>query len=131
LYLTTGWYWDMNAKTRAFSKRFFALTKREPTMNQAGYYSAVMAYLNAVKAVGSTDADKVMAQLHKTKIDDMFTSDGVIRPDGLMEHTMYVMQVKKPSESKYPWDYYKLVKTMSGDEAFGKLADSACPLVKH
>ncbi|MGH6777873.1 MAG: ABC transporter substrate-binding protein [Bradyrhizobium sp.] len=131
LYLTTGWYWDMNAKTRAFSKRFFALTKREPTMNQAGYYSATMTYLNAVKAVGTTDSDKVMAQLHKTKINDMFTSNGVIRPDGLMEHEMYIMQVKKPSESKYPWDYYKLVKTMSGDEAFGKLADSACPLVKH
>ena len=131
LYLTTGWYWDLNDKTRAFAKRYFAKTGREPTMNQAGYYSATMTYLNAVKAAGTTDSDKVMDQLHKMKIDDMFTSNGHIRPDGLMEHEMYIMQVKKPEESKHPWDYYKLVQTMSGEEAFGKLSDSACPLVKH
>lgn len=129
LYLTTGWYWDLNDKTRAFAKRYFEKTKREPTMNQAAYYSATMTYLNAVKAVNSTDADKVMAQLHKVKIDDMFTSDGKIRADGLLEHEMYIMQVKKPSESKYPWDYYRLVSTMTGEQAFGKLSDSACPLV--
>ena len=131
LYLTTGWYWDLNDKTRAFAKRYFEKTKREPTMNQAAYYSATLTYLNAVKAVGSTDPDKVMAQLRKTKIDDMFTSNGIIRPDGLMQHDMYIMQVKKPKESKYPWDYYRLVHTMSGEEAFGKLADSACPLITH
>jgi branched-chain amino acid transport system substrate-binding protein len=130
LYLTTGWYWDLNDKTRAFSKRFFEKTGREPTMTQAAYYSATLAYLNAVKAANSTATDKVMAELHKMKIDDMFTSDGHIRPDGLMEHDMYIMQVKKPSESKYPWDYYRLVQTMSGDEAFGKLSESTCPLVK-
>ncbi len=90
-----------------------------------------MTYLNAVKSVGSTDSDKVMAQLRKAKINDMFTANGVIRPDGLMEHDMYIMQVKKPEESKYPWDYYRLVHTMSGDQAFGKLSDSACPLVTH
>ena len=84
-----------------------------------------------MKAVGTTDSDKVMEELHKTKIDDMFTDDGVIRPDGLMEHSMYVMQVKTPAESKAPWDYYKIVKKMSGEEAFGKLADSTCPLVKQ
>ncbi|MDE2364426.1 MAG: ABC transporter substrate-binding protein [Hyphomicrobiales bacterium] len=130
LYLTTGWYWDLNDKTRAFSKRYFEKTKREPTMNQAAYYSATLAYLNAVKAAGSTDSDKVMDELHKMKIDDMFTSNGKIRADGLMEHEMYIMQVKTPEESKYPWDYYKLVKTMDGETAFGKLSDSACPLVK-
>jgi branched-chain amino acid transport system substrate-binding protein len=130
LYLTTGWYWDLNDKSRAFAKRYFAKTQREPTMNQAGYYSATMAYLNAVKSAGSTDSDKVMAELRKMKIDDMFTSNGHIRPDGLMEHEMYIMQVKKPEESKYPWDYYKLVETMSGEEAFGKLSDSACPLAQ-
>ena len=129
LYLTTGWYWDLNDKTRAFAKRYYAKTQREPTMNQAGYYSATLTYLNAVKAAGTTDSDKVMAELKKMKIDDMFTGNGHIRPDGLMEHDMYIMQVKKPEESKGPWDYYKLVQTMSGEEAFGKLSDSACPLV--
>ena len=99
-------------------------------MNQAAYYSATLTYLNAVKAAGSTDADKVMDELHKAKISDMFTDNGVIRADGLMEHQMYVMQVKKPSESKSDWDFYKLVKTMPGEQAFGKLADSTCPLVK-
>ena len=130
LYLTTAWYWDLNEKTRAFAKRFFDKTGVQPTMNQAGYYSATLTYLNAVKAAGTTDADKVMDELRKAKIDDMFTDHGVIRADGLMEHDMYVMQVKKPSESKGAWDYYKLVKTMPGDQAFGKLSDSVCPLAK-
>ncbi len=130
LYLTAAWYWDLNDKTRAFAKRFFDKTGVEPTWNQAAYYSATMTYLNAVKAAGTTDADKVMDELHKAKIDDMFTDNGVIRADGLMQHDMYVMQVKKPSESKGPWDYYRVVKKMSGEEAFGKLSDSTCPLVK-
>ena len=130
LFLTDGWYWDLNDKSREFGKRFLAKVNREPTMSQAAYYSATMNYLNAVKAVGTTDADKLMEQLHKNKIDDMFTSNGVIRPDGLMEHDMYIMQVKSPAESKGPWDFYKVVATMKGDEAFGKLTDSACPLVK-
>jgi len=129
LYLTAAWYWDLDDKTRAFSKRFFEKTGVEPTWDKAAYYSATLAYLEAVKAVGSTDPDKVMEQLRKTKIDDMFTDDGTIRADGLMVHAMYVMQVKKPSESKYPWDYYRVVQKMSGEQAFGKLADSTCPLV--
>jgi branched-chain amino acid transport system substrate-binding protein len=131
LYLTTGWYWDLNDKSRAFAKRYFAKTQRMPTMNQAGYYSATMTYLNVVKKIGTTDPDKVMAELKKTTVNDMFATNGKIRTDGLMEHEMYVMQVKKPDESKHPWDYYRLVQTMSGEEAFGKLADSACPLVTH
>ncbi|MDE3176856.1 MAG: ABC transporter substrate-binding protein [Pseudomonadota bacterium] len=130
LYLTAAWYWDLNDKSRAFSKRFMEKTGVEPTFNQAAYYSATMTYLNAVKAAGTTDSDKVMEELHKAKIDDMFTADGHIRPDGLMEHSMYVFQVKTPAESKGPWDFYKLVETMSGEAAFGKLADSTCPLVK-
>jgi len=130
LYLTTGWYWDTDDRTRAWAKRYFEKMKKEPTMNQAAYYSATLAYLNAVKAVGSTDSDKVMAQLKKMKIDDMFTNNGHIRPNGLMVHDMYVMQVKTPAESKYPWDYYKLVKKMSGEEAFGPLSASTCPLLK-
>ncbi|MBI3699292.1 MAG: ABC transporter substrate-binding protein [Afipia sp.] len=132
LYLTTSWYWDLNDKTRAFGKRYFEKTKREPTENQAAYYSATLTYLNAVKAAGTTDPDKVMEQLHKATVNDMFATGGKIRADGLMEHQMYVMQVKTPAESKYPWDYYKLVQTMSGDEAFGKLADNkACQLLTH
>ena len=130
LILTTGWYWDNNEETRAFGKRFFEKMKREPTMNQAGVYSATLTYLKAVKAVGSTDPDKVMAELKRAKINDMFAKNGYIRADGLMVHEMYVMQVKTPEESKYPWDYYKLVKTMTGEEAFGPLSDSTCPLVK-
>jgi branched-chain amino acid transport system substrate-binding protein len=130
LYLTTGWYWDLNDDTRAFAKRFFAKTQREPTMNQAAYYSATMQYLKAVKTVGSTDSDKVMAELRKTKINDVFTKDGYVRADGLMVHTMYVMQVKTPAESKYPWDYYKVIKVMTGDEADGTQPDASCPLIK-
>jgi len=130
LYLTTAWYWDLNDKTRAFGKRFLEKTGVEPTMNQAAYYSATLTYLNAVKAAGTTDSDKVMDELHKAKIDDMFTEAGIIRADGLMEHPMYVMQVKTPAESKGPWDLYKVVQKLSGEDAFGKLADSTCPLVK-
>lgn len=130
LYLTDGWYWDLNDETRAFGKRFFAKVKRMPTMDQAGYYSATLQYLKAVKAVGSTDSDKVMAELKKNKINDMFAKDGYIRADGLMVHDMYVYQVKKPSESKYPWDYYRVIKVMKGDEAFGATPDASCPFLK-
>jgi branched-chain amino acid transport system substrate-binding protein len=127
LYLTTAWYWDLNSETRAFGKRFFDKTHKEPTMNQAGYYSATMTYLNAVKAAGTTDGDKVMAELKKTKINDMFAKGGYIRADGAMIHDMYVMQVKSPQESKYPWDYFKVVKVMNGEEAFGPIT-GLCPL---
>ena len=130
LYLTTGWYWDTNDKTRAFSKRFFDKMKRQPTMNQAAYYSATLTYLNAVKAAGTTDSDKVMAQMKSAKINDMFVAGGYIRQDGVMIHPMFVMQVKTPAESKYPWDYYKVVKIMDGEEAFGPMSASTCPLVK-
>ena len=127
LYLTTGWYWDLSPETRAFAKRFFAKVNRQPTMDQAGIYSATLTYLKAVKAVGGTDSDKVMAELKRTRINDMFAKDGYIRADGVMIHQMYVMQVKSPQESKYPWDYYKIVKRMSGEEAFGPIT-GLCPL---
>jgi branched-chain amino acid transport system substrate-binding protein len=130
LVLTTAWYWDLDDRTRAFAKRFNEKVKRMPTFPQAAVYSATLTYLNAVKAAGTTDSDKVMDELHKTKINDAFVQDGVIRPDGLLEHDMYIAQVKTPAESKGEWDYYKIIKTMKGEEAFGKLADSACPLVK-
>lgn len=127
LYLTTGWYWDLNPDTRAFAKRYFAKMNKEPTMDQAGIYSATLTYLKAVKAVGATDSDKVMAELKRMKINDMFATGGYIRADGVMIHDMYVMQVKSPQESKYPWDYYKVVKKMNGEEAFGPIT-GLCPL---
>ena len=127
LYLTTAWYWDMTDESRAFSRRFFEKMNKEPSMVQAAYYSATMNYLKAVKAVGTTDSDRVMAELKRTKINDMFTKGGYIRADGLMIHDIYVMQVKSPQESKYPWDYYKVVKVMSGEQAFGPIT-GLCPL---
>jgi branched-chain amino acid transport system substrate-binding protein len=102
LYLTTAWYWDLNAETRAFGRRYFDKMKKYPSMTQAGDYSATMTYLNAVKAAGTTDADKVMLELKKMKINDMFTKAGYIRGDGVMINDKYVMQVKSPQESKYP-----------------------------
>jgi branched-chain amino acid transport system substrate-binding protein len=104
--------------------------KKEPTMLQAAYYSATLSYLQAVKAAGTTDSDKVMAALRKQKINDLFVKGGYIRADGLLVHDMYVMQVKSPAESKYPWDYYRLVRTIPGEEAYGPLSDSTCPLLK-
>ncbi|MBC7857416.1 MAG: ABC transporter substrate-binding protein [Burkholderiaceae bacterium] len=130
MYLTDGWYWDMNADTRAWAKRYFDKMKKEPSMLQAADYSATATYLKAVKALGTDDADKVMAHLKKTKISDMFTKDGQIRPDGRMVHDMYLMEVKKPSESKYPWDYYKLVATVPGAQAYVTKAESKCSLWK-
>jgi branched-chain amino acid transport system substrate-binding protein len=127
LYLTTPWYWDLNPDARAFGKRYFDKMKKYPSMIQSGSYSATMTYLNAVKAAGTTDADKVMSELKKSKINDMFAKGGYIRADGVMIHDMYVMQVKSPQESKYPWDYYKVVKVMSGEEAFGPIT-GRCPL---
>ena len=127
LYLTDGWYWDLDDETRAFAKRFFAKMNRQPTMDHGGAYSATLTYLKAVKAAGTTDADKVMAQLKKDKINDMFAKGGYIRADGAMIHEMYVMQVKTPQESKHPWDYYRLIRKMSGEEAFGPIT-GLCPL---
>ncbi|HEY3784072.1 MAG TPA: ABC transporter substrate-binding protein [Steroidobacteraceae bacterium] len=129
LYLTTGWYWDLNEQTRSFGKRYFAKMKRMPTMDQSGYYSATLTYLKAVKATGTTDSAKVMAELKKMKINDIFTQNGYIRADGVMIHDMFVMQVKSPKESKYPWDYYRLVKQMPGEEAFGPIT-GLCPLAR-
>ena len=119
LTLTTGWYWDLNPDSRAFEKRFADVMHSVPTMDHAGAYSATLTYLKAVKAAGTTDSDKVMAQLKKMKINDAFAKDGYIRPDGVMIHDMYVMQVKTPAESKYTYDYYKVIKVMKGEEAFG------------
>lgn len=130
MYLTDGWYWDANAETRAWSKRYFEKMKKEPSMLQAADYSAAANYLKAVKAVGSDDTEKVMAYLKANKINDMFAKNGVIRPDGRMVHDMYLMEVKKQSESKYPWDYYKIVATIPGDQAYATKAETKCSLWK-
>jgi branched-chain amino acid transport system substrate-binding protein len=128
--LTDGWYWDFNDETRAFGKRFFGKMKKMPTMVQAGVYSATLTYLRAVQAAGTDDADAVMAQLKKLKINDMFAKNGYVRQDGRMIHDMYLMQVKKPSESKYPWDYYTIKATIPGEQAYQPLSLSRCPMIK-
>ena len=129
MYLTDSWYWDQNDATRKWAKRYFDKMKKMPSSLQAADYSATLTYLNAVKAAGTDDPDKVMAKLKSMKIDDMYAK-GYIRPDGRMVHDMYLMQVKKPSESKAPWDYYKVVQTIPGDQVFTTKAESKCALWK-
>jgi branched-chain amino acid transport system substrate-binding protein len=131
LLLSEGFYWDLNDETRAFSKRFMERNKqRPPTTAQAGVYSSVLHYLKAVKAAGTTDPAAVMKTMKETPINDMFAKNGKIREDGRMVHDMYLFEVKKPSESKGRWDYYKLIGTVAGNDAFQPLELSRCPLVK-
>ena len=130
MYLTEGFYWNLNDETRAWSKRFFDQHKRMPTMVQAGQYSSVLHYLNAVKAAGTDDTAKVMTQMKKTPVNDFFAKNGSIREDGRMVHDMYLLQVKKPAESTVPWDYYHVRATITAAEAFQPLSASTCPLVK-
>jgi branched-chain amino acid transport system substrate-binding protein len=128
--LTTGFYWDRNDETRDWSKRFRERHKNMPTMGQAGVYSALMHYFKAVEKAGTDDAAAVMAAMKSMPINDMFAKNGYIRDDGRMVHDMYLVQVKKPSESKGPWDYYKVLRTIPGDEAYMPLSQSTCKLVK-
>jgi branched-chain amino acid transport system substrate-binding protein len=130
MYLTDSWYWNQTPETRAWSRRFFEKLKRMPSSVQAGDYSATLQYLTAVKAVGTDDADKVLAQLRKTKINDIFAKGGFIRDDGRMVHDMYLMQVKTPEQSTEPWDYYNVVETIKGEAAWTAKADTKCPLWK-
>lgn len=131
LYLTTSFYWDYDDATRAFSKRFAARYKgRVPSMVQAGVYSAVTHYLKGVKAAGTVDGNKVVAAMKKIPLDDFFARHATIRDDGRVIHDMYLAQVKTPAESKGPWDLYKILRVIPGDESFNSLADSRCPLVK-
>lgn len=127
---TDGWYWDQNDETRAWSKRFEERVKRKPSMIQAGDYSAVSFYLNAVKATGSDNGDTVMKWMKSNKVNDMFAKGGYVREDGRMVHDMFLMEVKKPSESKGPWDYYKQIAVLPGEEVYTKLSESTCKLVK-
>ncbi|WP_313460527.1 ABC transporter substrate-binding protein, partial [Achromobacter sp.] len=118
MYLTDGWYWDQSDASRAWSKKFEAKVGRKPSMLQAGDYSALSFYLNAVKATGTDDGDAVMKWMKSNKVNDFFAQGGYVREDGRMIHDMYLMQVKTPAESKAPWDYYKVVATLPGDEVY-------------
>ncbi|MBP0624116.1 ABC transporter substrate-binding protein [Cupriavidus consociatus] len=130
LLMTDSWYWDMNDDTRKFASRFFIRNKKMPSSLQGADYSAVSTYLKAVEAAKTDDPDKVMAELKKMKINDFYTK-GYIRQDGRGIHDMYLMQVKTAAESKKPWDYLKVVATIPGDQAFGTVAESKCPLLKR
>ena len=130
LYLTDSWYWDTNDETRKFAKRYFEKQKKMPSSLQAADYSSALQYLTAVKTIGTDDADKVMAQLRKTKFNDVYQQNGYLRADGRVVHDMYLYQVKTPAESKYPWDYYKLVQAIPAEQAWTTKAESKCALWK-
>ena len=130
MYLTTGFYWDTNAETRAWSKRFFERNKRMPNMVHAGVYSSVMHYLKAIQAAGTDDTAAVTAKMRELPVNDFFAKNGRVRADGRMLHDMYLMQVKKPAESRYPWDYYTVRQVIPADQAFLPADKSVCPLLK-
>ncbi|MBF0391568.1 MAG: ABC transporter substrate-binding protein [Alphaproteobacteria bacterium] len=130
LLMTTGFYWDADDESRAFAKRFKEKTGKMPTMIHAGVYSSVMQYLKAIDAAGTDDGVAVSAKLREMPVKDFFAKDGKVRADGRMIHDMYLAQVKKPAESKQPWDYLKVVRTIPGDEAYRPLEKGDCPLVK-
>ncbi|QTN28749.1 ABC transporter substrate-binding protein [Rhodoferax sp. AJA081-3] len=129
LQLADSWYWNQDDASRTFAKRFFDKYKRMPSSIQAADYSAALTYLKAVKIAGTTDGDKVMETLKKTKVDD-FYNKGYIRADGRMIHDMYLYQVKSPKDASTPWDYYKLVAKVPGEQAFTTVTESKCALLK-
>lgn len=131
LVLTEAFYWDMNDATRKWSRRYFDKLKKMPNMSQAGVYSSVMHYLKAVQAAGTDETAAVMKQMKAMPIQDFFTANGRIREDGRMVHDMYLFEVKTQAESKYPWDYYKVLATVPGDQAFIPPSKSKCPLLKR
>ena len=130
LYLTEGWYWDLNPETRAWAQKYEAEMKKKPNSNHASVYSSTMHYLKAVQAAGTDDTAAVMKKMQETPINDMFAKNGKLRPDGRMVHDMYLFQVKKPSESKGAWDYYNLKGTIKGEDAFQPMAQSRCAALK-
>jgi branched-chain amino acid transport system substrate-binding protein len=130
MYLTDSWYWNRDAESRAWSRKFFDKFKRMPSSLQAADYSATLQYLTAVKASGTDDPDKVLAQMKKTKINDIYVKGGWIRDDGSMIHDMYLMQVKSPDKSTEPWDYYNIAQTFKGEEAWTTKAESKCAVWK-
>lgn len=129
LLLTEGFYWDMDERSRAWSKRFFEKTGKMPTAVQAGDYSSVLHYLKAVKRAGTTDADKVAEAMRAIPVDDAFARNGTLRKSGLMVHDLVLAKVKKPEQSKGPWDYYDVVHTIKGEMAFPSEESEGCPLV--
>ncbi|WP_020184384.1 ABC transporter substrate-binding protein [Methylopila sp. 73B] len=130
LSLTEGFYWDRDDASRAFGKRFFARTKRMPNMIQAGTYSGVTHYLKAIARAGTDDTEKVAEAMRAMPVDDVFAKGGVVAKNGRMIHDMYLMEVKKPEESKGPWDYFKVLATVPGDQAYIKPSESGCPLAQ-
>jgi branched-chain amino acid transport system substrate-binding protein len=129
LTFVTGFYWDRDEATRAWSQRFFARHQRMPTQAQAAVYSAVRHYLRAVAAAGTDEAKAVMAKMRDLPVDDFFAKNAKLREDGRLVHDMYFVQVKTPAESREPWDYYKILATIPGDKAFRSLEESGCPLI--
>ncbi len=129
LTFVTAFYWDRDDDTRTWSKRFFERQKKMPTMGQASVYSGVHHYLTAIAAAGTDEAKAVMAKMREIPVNDFFAKNGHIREDGRLVHDVYLVQIKKPEESKYPWDYYKILATIPGDEAFRPLHEGGCPLV--
>ena len=131
LTFVTAFYWDRDAESRAWSKRFFELHKRMPTMGQAAVYSAVRHYLRAIEATGTDEAKAVMGKMREIPVNDFYAKNGRVREDGRMVHDMYFAQVKTPEELNGPWDYYKILSTIPGDQAFRPLDEGGCPLVKQ
>jgi len=129
LVLTEAFYWDRDDRSRAFAEKFFKRTNRMPNMIQAGTYSATLSYLKAVKAAGTKDTEAVARKLKELPVDDAFAK-GQVLANGRFVHDLYLFEVKKPAESKKPWDYYKLIATVAGDKAFPTAAESGCPLTK-
>jgi branched-chain amino acid transport system substrate-binding protein len=129
-YMTTASYWNMDDKTRAWSKTFFARTNVMPTMIHTGVYGSVLHYLKAIKAAGTDDPQKVMAKMRELPIEDVFVHGGRLREDGRVIRDMYLARVKKPQDSREPWDYLEIVKTVKGDDAYRPVAESKCPLLK-
>ena len=130
LQLTEAFYWDQTDETRAWSKRFMEKINHAPTMVQAGVYGAVMHYLNAIKAIGSDDGLTVVKKMKETPVNDFMTKNGKIQESGRLIRDMYLFEVKKPAESKGPWDYYKQIATIPGEQAFKRPGGNECPLVK-
>ena len=124
------YYWDMDDKTRGFAQRFYKKMSKMPGEAQSGVYSGVLHYLQAVKAAGTKDQPKVLAKMREMPVEDMFSRNGKLLPNGRMIHDMYLVEVKSPAESKYPWDYYKILATVPAEKAFRKLSESTCPLTK-